>query len=255
MAKGENYKQFVEKFKQKKTTDDCYTPPEVYEAVKGWAIKEYGIEGREIVRPFYPCYDYEKYQYPDNCVVIDNPPFSILSKIVKYYIEKGIKYFLFSPTMTLFSANTDSCHIITATNITYENGANINTSFITNLDEARIRTANDLRDNIIAIQCKNKRKATKYDYPKNLITAARLQTYISSGIDFKIPKDEAYFIRALDEQRKTKGSQHIFGGGFLVSDRFAQIIGTMQKQINSKVIKYELSKQEKETIKQLNKEV
>lgn len=27
MAKGENYEEFVEKFKPKKTTDDCYTPP------------------------------------------------------------------------------------------------------------------------------------------------------------------------------------------------------------------------------------
>lgn len=26
MAKGETYEQFVDKFKQKKTTDDCYTP-------------------------------------------------------------------------------------------------------------------------------------------------------------------------------------------------------------------------------------
>lgn len=26
MARGETYEQFVDKFKQKKTTDDCYTP-------------------------------------------------------------------------------------------------------------------------------------------------------------------------------------------------------------------------------------
>lgn len=34
-----DYDGFVEKFKPKRTTDDCYTPPAVYEAVKGWAIK------------------------------------------------------------------------------------------------------------------------------------------------------------------------------------------------------------------------
>ena len=39
MAKGETYEQFVEKFKPRKTTDDCYTPPLVYEAVKGWACR------------------------------------------------------------------------------------------------------------------------------------------------------------------------------------------------------------------------
>ena len=52
--KSKTYEEFVEKFKPKKTTDDCYTPPAVYEAVKDWAVKEYDIEGKEIVRPFYP---------------------------------------------------------------------------------------------------------------------------------------------------------------------------------------------------------
>ena len=27
--KNETYEEFVEKFKPKKTTDDCYTPPEI----------------------------------------------------------------------------------------------------------------------------------------------------------------------------------------------------------------------------------
>lgn len=31
--KGETYEQFVEKFKPKKTTDDCYTPPLIYNPV------------------------------------------------------------------------------------------------------------------------------------------------------------------------------------------------------------------------------
>lgn len=31
MAQGESYEQFVGKFKPKKTTDDCYTPPKVME--------------------------------------------------------------------------------------------------------------------------------------------------------------------------------------------------------------------------------
>lgn len=31
------YQAFVDKFKHRLTTDDCYTPPKVYEAVKQWA--------------------------------------------------------------------------------------------------------------------------------------------------------------------------------------------------------------------------
>lgn len=41
MAQGETYEEFVDKFKPKLTTDDCYTPENVYETVKAWAIKEY----------------------------------------------------------------------------------------------------------------------------------------------------------------------------------------------------------------------
>ncbi|WP_306541878.1 hypothetical protein [Acidaminococcus intestini] len=41
MGKGETYEEFVDKFKSKLTTDDCYTPENVYETVKAWAIKEY----------------------------------------------------------------------------------------------------------------------------------------------------------------------------------------------------------------------
>ena len=33
----EDYDGFVEKFKPKKTTDDCYTPPDVYDCVSDWA--------------------------------------------------------------------------------------------------------------------------------------------------------------------------------------------------------------------------
>ena len=103
MPKSKTYDEFVEKFKPKKTTDDCYTPPEVYEAVKNWAVKEYSLKSKEIVRPFYLGGDFENYDYPADCVVIDNPPFSILSKIVKWYIEKDVKFFLFAPQLTLFS--------------------------------------------------------------------------------------------------------------------------------------------------------
>lgn len=40
MAAGESYEEFIEKFKPKKTTDDCYTPPSVYAVIRDWACKE-----------------------------------------------------------------------------------------------------------------------------------------------------------------------------------------------------------------------
>ena len=147
MARGETYKEFIEKFKPKKTTDDCYTPPEIYEVVKGWAVGEYGLAGRPIVRPFYPGGDFENFPYRKECVVIDNPPFSILAKIVQFYEEKGIDYFLFAPHLTMFSSvgkwNNASC-LITGESVTYENGAVVNTGFVTNLDHYKIRTVPEL---------------------------------------------------------------------------------------------------------------
>ena len=85
-----DYDGFLEKFKPKKTTDDCYTPKNVYETVKTWAVEEYSLQGREVVRPFWPGMDYEAFDYPDRCVVIDNPPFSILSQIVRWYYAQKI---------------------------------------------------------------------------------------------------------------------------------------------------------------------
>ena len=75
-----DYDGFVEKFKPKKTTDDCYTPPEVYDIVLKHVREKYNIaDDVPIVRPFYPGGDYENYDYPEGCVV-DNPPFSIFAK-------------------------------------------------------------------------------------------------------------------------------------------------------------------------------
>ena len=71
MGKSETYEQFVEKFKPKKTADDCYTPSEVYEDVKNWVEKEYQIDG-PVIRPFWPGADYQSIEYPPDGVVIDN---------------------------------------------------------------------------------------------------------------------------------------------------------------------------------------
>ena len=134
MGMSKNYEEFVEKFKPKKTTDDCYTPDYIYNAVLDWLKKNANIEGKEIVRPFWPGGDYKSFNYPENCVVIDNPPFSILAKIKSFYQENHIQYFLFAPHLTLFSSyRYEQTMIIADASIIYENGANVNTDFVTNL--------------------------------------------------------------------------------------------------------------------------
>ena len=183
----DDYQLFVDKFKPKKTTDDCYTPPVVYEAVKDWAVKEYGWKGRTIVRPFYPGGDYENYEYPAGCIVIDNPPFSILSQIVKFYEARKIDYFLFAPTLTLF-VRAAKLHIGVGATITYENGARVSTSFVASQGPT-IRSAPDLYqalDIANKISCKeNKKTLPTYVYPVNVIRATDLAAFSKAGVSYK----------------------------------------------------------------------
>ena len=133
----EEYQKFLEKFKLKKTTDDCYTPAPVYDAVARYVEETYGISRENFVRPFYPGGDYLNEKYPKGCVVVDNPPFSIMAEILRFYDSKGIRFFLFAPTLTLFSSSRSSntCTALPcALTVIYENGASVNTSFLTNLE-------------------------------------------------------------------------------------------------------------------------
>ena len=100
-----DYESYVAKFQNKeKTTDDTYTPPDVYDAVLHYVGTIYDMKGKEVLRPFYPGGDYRHAVYPDDGVVVDNPPFSIFTEICKFYSEAKIPFFLFGPGLTIFSA-------------------------------------------------------------------------------------------------------------------------------------------------------
>ena len=218
------YQGFLEKFKPKKTTDDCYTPQIVFEAVAAWVAKEYGRDPEGFVRPFWPGGDYEAMVYPEGCTVVDNPPFSILSEIIRFYDGKGIRFFLFAPALTLFSArNVDVSYLAAGCDITYENGAEVKTSFITNLDTCRVRTCPDLFRAVEAAdeenQRQNKTVLPKYEYPDEIVTAAIVQRWTRYGIDWRLEKDACVRVSALDAQKDA--GKAIFGGGYLLSERAA----------------------------------
>ena len=79
---NDEYNDFLDKFEAKKTTDDCYTPDNIYDAVADWVADRYGIKRLAFIRPFYPGGDYQNAKYPKGCAVVDNPPFSIMSEII-----------------------------------------------------------------------------------------------------------------------------------------------------------------------------
>lgn len=221
--KGETYEEFVDKFKPKKTTDDCYTPPEIYEVVRDWACKEYGINPDKIVRPFWPGGDYENYDYPDGCVVLDNPPFSILSKICEFYLERDIPFFLFAPSLTAFSGRKTVMrvnHIICDTDIVYENGAAVKTSFVTSFGgDVIAQSSPELTQEINRVSAdlcaRTVKQLPKYEYPHYVLTAAMLLKYARYGVDFQVRRGECVMISALDSQRPHK--KVVYGGGLLLS--------------------------------------
>ncbi len=263
------YKAFVDKFKSKKTTDDCYTPPLVYEAVKNWACKEYDIDPDKIVRPFYPGGDYESYEYTAGCVVLDNPPFSILAKIIAFYLERGIAFFLFAPTLTAFSGRSVAMrcnHIITNADVTYENGANVSTSFVTSFGGDTVaQTAPELKQVIEEADRKNKADITKntpkYAYPDHVLTAAMLGRFSKYGIEMKVSRKECLLISKLDSQKEAK--KVIYGGGLLLSQHKAAEKAAAEKAAAEKAaaekaaaekvaaIRWSLSDREKELIASL----
>lgn len=221
---SQDYAAFVDKFKPKKTTDDCYTPANVFDAVKTWAANKYGFDPEKIVRPFWPGADYTRANYPAGHVVLDNPPFSILSNIVRFYMDERIRFFLFAPCLTLFSIASGRCnYIVAGCSVTYANGAQVNTSFVTNMGDYLIETAPDLRDAVKAADDENRRQITKelpvYSYPPDVAHPAGLNYLAVHHTPFRVKREEAVFIRSIDAQRETGKS--IFGGGFLLSARAA----------------------------------
>lgn len=249
------YQGFLDKFKPKKTTDDCYTPDNIYDVVLKWVIDTYGIDPDKVVRPFWPGGDYMSENYPEGCTVVDNPPFSIIVEIVNNYNAAGIKYFLFAPYLTNFTAREKTSHIITGTAITYENGANVPTAFLTNLDSYLLRSCPDLAKRIEEANKTNiarvRKQVPKYKYPHYVVTAADLGYLAKWGVDLRIMAKDCFFVRALDSQ-KAHGKS-IFGSGFLLSEKAAVEKAAAEKAAVEKASakEWELSESEKRIIASL----
>ena len=185
---------------------------------------EYHRDKARFVRPFWPGADYQAADYPDGCTVVDNPPFSILAPICTWYQAHGIPFFLFGPALTICSARTvDVSYVCVGSSIVYENGAEVPTSFITNLDTCRLRTAPGLYRIMEELNAQNRKAGKacppKYIYPDEVMTAAIAQRWCHYGLDYRLEKSECVRIGALDAQRAAGKS--IFGSGFLLSKRAA----------------------------------
>ena len=264
MARGEiseedeEYQEFLEKFEAKKTTDDCYTPDNIYDVVKKWCVERYGLKGKKIIRPFYPGGDYQKEDYSGDCVVLDNPPFSIISEICEWYIERNIPFFMFAPALTLLGiARGTMNYVACCVGVTYANGANVSTSFVTNLGNKKIVASAELRELIEEANKENLRKMhkelPKYSYPDEVLTATMLGYMAAHGTSLEIEAKDVHFIRALDSQKES--GKGLFGSGFLLSEKAAAEKAAAEKAAAEKIDTniWELSDREREIVKSLGK--
>ena len=254
----DNYNEFTEKFKAKLTTDDCYTPVEVYEAVLGWLREKVDLSGANIVRPFWPGGDYEAYDYKEDDVVVDNPPFSILARILRFYQDRGIRFFLFGPQLTLFSSSSFATYIPCACAVEYANGAKVNTGFISNLfGDVFAMSAPDLRKRIKEAQEKAGGVASasmpKYEYPPEVLTSSMLGYLSTHGVEFTVMRDEVSPVplSALASQKAV--GKAIFGKGWLISERKAAERKAAERKAAEKVIVWELSDVEREAVRRIDK--
>ncbi|MBQ1754134.1 MAG: ParB N-terminal domain-containing protein, partial [Bacteroidales bacterium] len=224
---NDEYNEFLDKFEQPKTTDDCYTPDNIYEVVADFVEEKYKASADNFVRPFYPGGDYQAQHYKKTDIVVDNPPFSILAEIVDFYIENGVRFFLFAPALAALNyAKRDTVAAICLNaSVTYENGASVSTSFITNMEPPEIIAYTDPDfagriDEVNDINEKAMRKSLpKYDYPYEVLTSAKMGWLTKYGQKLTYKRTDAIFIRALDAQKEQ--GVGIYGGALLLSERAA----------------------------------
>lgn len=172
-----------------------------------WAKGRYGLpEDVEVARPFWPGRDYASEEYPEGCVVVDNPPFSKMHDIVGFYMGRGVRFFLFANHLTLFSSLRLGCNaVVVGINVLFENGAEIPVSFLTNLGGRKVEVSGGLW---AAIEEAQRRRASAAPvrtlrYPANVTTAARLARFARLGMELELD--------ARPLQRV--GGERIFGGG------------------------------------------
>lgn len=221
-----DYDGFVKKFKPKKTTDDCYTPANIMEVVQNYVTEHYGYEREQMVRPFWPGGDYERFDYSAGCCVVDNPPFSIVKRICKDFQERHIPFFLFCPYLTSggLTKIKDVTVIIAPAQIRYENGAEVPTSFVTNMEPDQIlRGDPELMDALKAADNMNRSTVTKtlpkYEYPNEVLTVSKVGWFTTHHTPYVLGRKDCCIIDDMDAQRRV--GKAIFGSGFLLSERAA----------------------------------
>lgn len=164
-----------------------------------------------------------------------------MAEIVDFYLEHKIDFFLFANGLTLFGYGNREVNLICIDySVTYENGAKVNTGFVTNMGDYKLMTAPKLKEAIETVNKPETKEITKYQMPDEVITAARIDF---ANVDFKLKKEQCHFVRTVGNEKT-----QLYGAGFLVSKAKAKA----KAKAEAKAIQYiELSDEEKSIIEHL----
>ena len=248
-----DYDAYVAKFADApKTTDDTYTPADVYEAVVGWLSEKGKITGgTRIIRPFYPGGDFEGADYPPGCAVIDNPPFSIVSKVCKWYACRGTGFFLFCPAFTSARLSEFCTVVQIGVPIRFENGARLPVAFASNMfGSAAAIAAGDLTQKIEGCksQKKDAKEIRKMQWPDEIVTVSTLRSIAAGGGTFELDRRDSVMVTKA-------GGVNVYGGVWLSAKAAeAKAARVSAEAAKAKAVKVELLPSEKETFERLCKE-
>lgn len=249
-----DYEAYVAKFKDApQNTDDTFTPPDVFEAVLEW-LKGKGkiTDGTPIIRPFYPGGDFETADYPDGCVVVDNPPFSIFTKCCKWFTARGVPFFLFGPGLSITYV-ADFCTIIlTDSAIRFENGVMVLVSFASNMfGGAAAIAAGDLAQMLDGCESQRERtrkKTRKFVWPEGVVAASDLRTIAKAGGTFILEREYCEVAGCI-------GGESIFGKAWLsgqhAAAKAAAAAAAKAAAAKVDVVKVELKPSERQTLERL----
>lgn len=136
---------------------------------------------------------------------------------------------MFAPTLTLFSSTktvSELTHYPCGASVVYENGAKINTSFVSNLGgDTAVDTWPELTAAIAEAEAlrgvtRSVKPRRALIYPRNLTSAAKIAPLSREGVRLELKRGEICRVS------KVGDGQGIFGGGLLLSDAAASRLHT-----------------------------
>ena len=125
-------------------------------------------------------------------------------------MRMNVKFFLFAPALTLFVPRSNCSYVITNSNIRYNNGAVVKTSFATNLIGGKILISATLSNYIKVAQQQTNKEKKDMRLPENYINSAQLIKYCKNK-DLMLQGSEDFLTKF--EGRK------IFGAAMRLTDK------------------------------------